>query len=57
MAKEREDDKKAKKEKVCQNEKYYKIRADFEYLKGYNYEVTKELGRGGYGVVYKVTYE
>lgn len=54
MTKEKEEDKKGKKEKICQNEKYYKIRADFDYLKSYNYEVTKELGRGGYGVVYKV---
>lgn len=29
MTKEKEDDKKARKERVCQNEKYYKIRADF----------------------------
>lgn len=44
-----------KKEKVAQNDKYYKINADFTYLKNYNYKITKEIGRGGYGVVYKVT--
>lgn len=43
-----------KKEKVAQNDKYYKVNADFNYLKNYNYKVTKEIGRGGYGVVYKV---
>lgn len=45
----------SKKEKVAQNDKYYKVNADFDYLKNYNYKVTKEIGRGGYGVVYKVT--
>ena len=44
----------AKKDKVGQNDKYYKINADFTYLKHYNYRITKEIGRGGYGVVYKV---
>lgn len=44
----------AKKDKVAQNDKYYKINADFSYLKHYNYKITKEIGRGGYGVVYKV---
>jgi serine/threonine protein kinase len=43
-----------KKDKVAQNDKYYKISADFSYLKHYNYRITKEIGRGGYGVVYKV---
>ena len=47
--------KESKKEKVSQNDKYYKIKADFSYLKQYNYKITKEIGRGGYGVVYKVT--
>ena len=46
--------KESKKEKVSQNDKYYKIKADFSYLKQYNYKITKEIGRGGYGVVYKV---
>ena len=44
----------AKKEKPGQNDKYYKIKADFNYLRSYNYKITKEIGRGGYGVVYKV---
>ena len=43
-----------KKDKPSQNDKYYKIKADFNYLRGYNYKITKEIGRGGYGVVYKV---
>jgi len=30
-----------KKEKVAQNDKYYKISADFSYLKHYNYRITK----------------
>ena len=43
-----------KKTKVSQTDKYYKIKADFGYLAAYNYKITKEIGRGGYGVVYKV---
>jgi hypothetical protein len=30
-----------KKDKVAQNDKYYKINADFSYLKHYNYRITK----------------
>lgn len=41
-------------DKIPQNDKYYRISADFGYLSEYNYEITKEIGRGGYGVVYKV---
>lgn len=44
----------SKKPKVSQTDKYYKIKADFTYLSAYNYKITKEIGRGGYGVVYKV---
>ncbi len=43
-----------KKQKIASSDKYYKIKADFSYLKTYNYKITKEIGRGGYGVVYKV---
>eukprot|EP00919_Chromeraceae_sp_WS-2016_P027952 GHVR01066213.1.p1 GENE.GHVR01066213.1~~GHVR01066213.1.p1 ORF type:complete len:186 (+),score=1.19 GHVR01066213.1:49-606(+) len=42
-----------KKQKISQTDKYYKIKADFTYLRAYNYKITKEVGRGGYGVVYK----
>lgn len=58
---DKKDDKKptavdnSKKPKVSQTDKYYKIKADFSYLSAYNYKITKEIGRGGYGVVYKVT--
>jgi hypothetical protein len=58
---DKKDDKKpatdnSKKPKVSQTDKYYKIKADFSYLSAYNYKITKEIGRGGYGVVYKVTF-
>jgi hypothetical protein len=43
-----------KNKKITQTDKYYKIKADFSYLRSYNYKITKEIGRGGYGVVYKV---
>lgn len=39
---------------VFQPEKYYKgMKPDFKYLYQFGYEIYKELGRGGYGVVYK----
>lgn len=38
---------------MTQTDKYYKIKADFSYLSAYYYKITKEIGRGGYGVVYK----
>ena len=41
-------------EKIHNSDKYYRINADFKYLTQYCYEITKEIGRGGYGVVYKV---
>jgi serine/threonine protein kinase len=55
---EKKDEKKVvtvdnKKPKINQTDKYYKIKADFGYLASYNYRITKEIGRGGYGVVYK----
>lgn len=30
-----------KKVKVSQTDKYYKIKADFSYLRAYNYKITK----------------
>lgn len=30
-----------KKPKTTQNDKYYKIKADFSYLSAYNYKITK----------------
>ena len=58
MAEKKEEKKpsatQTKKPKANQTDKYYKIKADFGYLSTYNYKITKEIGRGGYGVVYKV---
>lgn len=31
-----------------------KFKADFSYLSAFNYNITKEIGRGSFGVVYKV---
>ncbi|KAL4479207.1 hypothetical protein ABPG72_011419 [Tetrahymena utriculariae] len=45
---------KPKEKQNFQQEKYYKDKpADFKYLYSHGYYVNKELGRGGYGVVYK----
>ena len=38
MADKKPDPKKAK---VSQTDKYYKIKADFSYLRAYNYKITK----------------
>lgn len=47
----------AKRHRNNPNDRYYKVKADFTYLAAYDYRITKEIGRGGYGVVYKVLYK
>jgi len=47
----------AKRPRNNPNDRYYKVKADFTYLAAYDYRITKEIGRGGYGVVYKVLYQ
>lgn len=34
--------------------KYYRMIADFDHLLSRNFKIIREIGRGGYGVVYKV---
>ena len=40
--------------KVLDCDKYYRKMTNFDYLYEWKYQITKEIGRGGYGVVYKV---
>ena len=50
---EKTDNKKKEKLNISA-EKYYKNKpVDFSYLISFGYYIYKELGRGGYGVVYK----
>jgi cell division control protein 7 len=52
-AKQKEE-KKKKEKNSAQQEKYYTNKlVDFSYLSTFGYKIYKELGRGGYGVVYK----
>lgn len=47
-------DNKAKNSKGKVDVKLIKNKVDFTYLSPFNYKILKEIGRGGYGVVYKV---
>ena len=46
-----EDEYKAKVNRA--DHRYYTIKANFSYLNQYSLKVEAEIGRGGYGVVYK----
>lgn len=54
MFKRASDSKKSRLPKVYDQEKYYRMIADFDYLKRRNFKIVREIGRGGYGVVYQV---
>lgn len=37
------------------SDKYYPEKANLSYFNHYGYQITKEIGCGGYGIVYKVS--
>lgn len=43
-----------KDKRVLDCDKYYRKLVNFDYLREWKYQITQEIGRGGYGVVYKV---
>lgn len=54
MFKRSSESKKNRLPKKYDSTKYYRMIADFDYLLKRNYKIVREIGRGGYGVVYKV---